>query len=73
MLLLETLFLWINEERELGVQHMLYAVFHPGQVEFKPRAPYTTVRTPKFIAEKFCSIPVEGQTLQQPSQATLLM
>ena len=51
---------------------MLYAVFHPGQVEFKPRAPYTTVRTPKFIAEKFCSIPVEGQTLQQPSQATLL-
>ena len=51
---------------------MLYAVFHPGQVQFKPRAPYTMVHTPKFNAEKFCSIPVEGQTLQQPSQATLL-
>ena len=51
---------------------MLYAVFHPGQVEFKPRAPYTTVRTPKLIAEKFCGVPVEGQTLQQLSQATLL-
>ena len=50
----------------------LYAVFHPGQVEFKPRAPYTTVRTPKFIAETFCGVPVEGQTLQQLSQATLL-
>ena len=51
---------------------MFYAVFHLDQVEFKPHAPYTTVHTPKFIAEKFCSMQVEGQTLQQPSQATLL-